>query len=116
LDIDKELCACFIDWQKAFDHVNWTKFMQILKGIGINWRKRRLISKLCREQSVKIRLDQGETRSVKIRKGVRQGCCLLPILFNLYSENLTKEALEGFGDFKTGGLLLVLGTKRCYRA
>jgi hypothetical protein len=28
---------------------------------------------------------------------------LSPILFNLYSEYLTKEALEGFGDFKTGG-------------
>ena len=25
-----------------------------------------------------------------------------PILFNLYSECLTKEALEGFGDFKIG--------------
>jgi hypothetical protein len=40
--------------------------MQILKGIGIDWRERRLISKLYMEQSVKIRLDQGETRSVKI--------------------------------------------------
>jgi hypothetical protein len=27
---------------------------------------------------------------------------LSPILFNLYSEFLTKEALEGFGDFKIG--------------
>ena len=25
-----------------------------------------------------------------------------PILFNLYSECLNKEALEGFGDFKIG--------------
>jgi hypothetical protein len=34
--IDEELCACFIDWRKAFDRVNWTKLMQILKGIGID--------------------------------------------------------------------------------
>jgi hypothetical protein len=40
---------------------------------------------------------------VKIGRGVREGCCLSPILFNLYSECLTKEALEGFGDFKIGG-------------
>jgi hypothetical protein len=32
LVIDEELCTCFIDWQKAFDLVNWTKLMQILKG------------------------------------------------------------------------------------
>jgi hypothetical protein len=54
LDIDEELCACLMDWQKAFDRVNWTKLMQILKGIGIDWRERRLISKLYMEQSVKI--------------------------------------------------------------
>jgi hypothetical protein len=96
LVIDEELCACFIDWQKAFDRVNWTKLMQILKGIGIDWRERILISKLYMEQRVKIRLDQGVTRSVKIGRGVRQGCSLSPILFNLYSEYLTKEALEGF--------------------
>jgi hypothetical protein len=42
---------------------------------------------------------------VKIGRGVRQGCCLWPILFNLYSEYLTKEALEGFGDFKIGQVI-----------
>jgi hypothetical protein len=46
LVIDEELCACFIDWQKAFDRVKWSKLMQILKGIGIDWYERRLISKL----------------------------------------------------------------------
>jgi hypothetical protein len=70
LDINDVVCACFIDWQKAFDCVNWTNLMQILKGIQIDWRKRRLISKLYMEQSVKIRLDQGETRSVKIGREI----------------------------------------------
>jgi hypothetical protein len=44
---------------------------------------------------------------MKIGRGVRQGCCCLsPVLFNLYSECLTKEALEGFGDFKIGGHII----------
>jgi len=103
LEIDEELSVCFIDWQKAFDRVNWTKLMQILEEIGTDWRERRLISNLYMAQSIKVRLNRGETRSVKTGRGVRQRCCLSPILFNLYSEYLTKEVLEGLGDFKIGG-------------
>jgi len=80
--------------------------MHILKVNGTDWRERRLISKMYKAQSVKIRLNRGETRSVKTERGVRQGCCLSPILFNLYSECLTKEVLEGFGDFKIGGQII----------
>ena len=40
---------------------------------------------------------------MQIGRGVRQGCCLSSILFNLYSECLTKEALGGLGDFNIGG-------------
>jgi hypothetical protein len=27
LDMGEGLCAFIINWQKAFDHVNWTKLM-----------------------------------------------------------------------------------------
>ena len=76
--------------------------MQILKRIGIDWRERRFISKFYMDQTIKVRLDRGEKKSVRIERGVRQGCCLSPILFNLY-KCLTKEALDGLGDFNIGG-------------
>ena len=57
-------------------------------------------------QSVRVRLNRGEIRSVKTGRGVGQACCLSPVLFNLYSECFTKEALEGFGDFKIGGQII----------
>jgi hypothetical protein len=65
LDIEEEFCECLIDWQKAFERKNWTKLPQILKGTGIEWLERRLISKLYMDHSVKLKLDQGETRIVK---------------------------------------------------
>ena len=40
LEIDAELCVCFIDWQKAFDRVNWTKLIQILNGADIDWSEK----------------------------------------------------------------------------
>jgi retron-type reverse transcriptase len=100
LDIDEELCACFVDWQNAFDRVNWTKLMQILKATRRDWQKRRLVSKMDMEQSVKVRLDQGETRSVKIGRGVRQGWCLSPILFNYTASTLRRELLKGLETSK----------------
>jgi hypothetical protein len=33
LYIDEELCACFTHWQKAFDCVNWTKLLQIVRTL-----------------------------------------------------------------------------------
>jgi hypothetical protein len=41
LDIDEEVYACFIDWQKAFDRVRWTKLMETLKNTGIDCRERK---------------------------------------------------------------------------
>jgi Reverse transcriptase (RNA-dependent DNA polymerase). len=102
---DKDACPCFIDWQKAFDHVNWPELMLSIKNAGIDWSERRLISKKYLNRSVQVRLDQEDTRSVKIGGGFREGCCLSPILFHLYSEYLTKEALEWFRSFKIGQMI-----------
>ena len=106
MEIDEQICICFIDWQKAFDRANWTALMQIQKRNGIDWRERRLISNLYMDQRVKVRLGRGETRSVQIGRRVRKGCCLSPILFNLYRECLNKEARFGLGDFKIGGQII----------
>jgi hypothetical protein len=51
-------------------------------------------------------MNLGEISSVNTGRGVRQGRCLSIILFNLYSECLTKEALERFGNFKIGGQII----------
>jgi hypothetical protein len=106
-DMNEELCACFVDWMKAFDRVNWTKLILISKRTSIDRRERKLISKFYMNQSVKIRFDQRETRIVTIGGGDRVGWHLSPILFSLYSECLKKGAVEGVGDFKSEGQVIV---------
>ena len=43
---------------------------------------------------------------MQIGRGVRQGYCLSPILLNLKSKCLTKEALDGLGNFINGGQII----------
>ena len=45
-DVKGEMCLCYIIWQKAFDRVDWTKVLEMLQNITVNWRERRLIHKL----------------------------------------------------------------------
>ena len=102
-DTKEKICVAFIDWQKAFDRVNWKKLLTILKEIGVDWRDRRLILNLYLGQQVKVRVGGSETQSVVLGRGVRQGCCLSPSLFNLYNECLIEEAVGKMGSFKIGG-------------
>jgi hypothetical protein len=45
-----------------------------------------------------MRLDGDTTENVKMLRGVRQGCILLPLIFNLYSEKIFNEALDGIEE------------------
>ena len=43
----------FTKWHNAVERVKWTKLMQIIHETGMDWRERRLISKLYMDQSIK---------------------------------------------------------------
>ena len=44
LEYGNEVFICFVDFEKAFDRVNWVKMFEILKSLHIDWRDWRLRS------------------------------------------------------------------------
>ena len=63
-----------------------------------------LIRSLYTDQSTTLRTVHGLTADFRIEQGVQQGCILSPHLFNIYSEVIMRNALEGFeGTVKIGG-------------
>ena len=73
LEFDEELFVCFVDFEKAFDRVKWTKLFEIPKKIGVDWRDRRLIMNLYIQQTAVVRTENGDSEPGEIRHGVRQG-------------------------------------------
>src|SRR3984885_1819812 len=86
--------VCFVDYEKAFDRVDWRRLLHALRKMGVDWRDRRLIGNLYMGQRVKIRIDGEYSEPGKVGRGVRQGFPLSPLLFNIYIEELVGEALE----------------------
>uniref|UniRef100_A0A8D8YV05 Craniofacial development protein 2 n=1 Tax=Cacopsylla melanoneura TaxID=428564 RepID=A0A8D8YV05_9HEMI len=94
LRINKPLFIAFVDLQKAFDNVNWNLMLKILKDIEINFKDRRVIHSLYKNQVAGIQINNSERKTARIKKGVRQGCTISPYLFNIYIEKAIAECRE----------------------
>ena len=66
----------------VFDYVDWTKLLEILRNIGVNWREHKLIHNLYIRQRVKLHVNHGLTGSQGNGRGVKQERCMSPMLFN----------------------------------
>ena len=93
------------DYAKAFAFVNHNKLWKILKEMGIPDHWTYLLKNLYAGQEATVRTGHGTTDWFQIGKGVRQGCILLPCLFNLYAEYIMRNAglEEAQAGFKIAG-------------
>jgi hypothetical protein len=74
-----------------------------MEKAGIPDLEMRLIINLYWHQHASVRWEGEVSRDFKVERGVRQGCIISPLLFNLYSEFMTREAMEGTEGVKIGG-------------
>ena len=56
LEFGNNIYICFVDFEIAFDRVNWEKIMKVLQSIGVDWRDRRMISELYMNQEAVVRI------------------------------------------------------------
>ena len=66
--------------------MNWAELMEILKTISVDWRDRRMISRLYMQQEEVVRLADGEAAPARIERRkwkIWLSRCLSPLNFKL---------------------------------
>ena len=76
--------ACFVDFRKDFDSVWHDGLLYKLLQIGVGGCFYKLIQNLYSNSSCALKIGTSQTKSFRYSRGVRQGCILSPLLFNLY--------------------------------
>lgn len=81
----------FIDFKSAFDTV-WRKALwKMLKKIGVDPRTVNLIEYMYKNTQCAVVIDGTITDWFAVEVGVRQGCILSPVLFNIFLEFVMDE-------------------------
>jgi len=81
----------FIDFRKAFDSVDRDKLWTIMSSKGIPTHLITTIQKIYMEDTIRVNVGNGISEDSRdITQGVRQGCTLSPVLFNLYLDEVIR--------------------------
>ena len=85
---------CFVDLKAAYDTVNRKALFNILPQYEVSQKICRLIKKLYQGTRAAVKVDGELTDWFEITTGLRQGCLLSPILFNIYFDFVLREAIR----------------------
>jgi len=103
---EKHGILLFVDIKKAYDHVIREKLYNLLSFIGVTSSLVQFYINL----TSNMRVYLSEKDFIEYTRGVPQGSCISPALFNLYYEEALKkltpftELLLGFADDIVGGI------------
>ena len=88
-----KIYSCFIDLSKAFDIIPNPRniLLSKLKDVGITGKVFNIIKNIYSSDQACIKVDGKIGKPFRISQGVRQGCVLSPLLFNIFMAGLAKE-------------------------
>ena len=87
----KRIYSCFVDFAKAFDTIPRDILFKKLSKCGIRGRFFNIIKNIYTSDKACVKISNKYTEVFGINQGVRQGCVLSPLLFNIFLADLAKN-------------------------
>ena len=84
----QKIHSCFIDFSKAFDTIPRDKLLQKLLKFDIKGNFFNTIKNIYINDRACIKVNNKVTDTFNVNQGVKQGCILSPLLFNIYMSDL----------------------------
>ena len=86
-----KIFSCFVDFKKAFDSVPRDLLLKKILDMGITGKFFNILRHIYTTDKACIKLGQSRSDFFNLDIGVRQGCILSPLLFNLFLSDLAKQ-------------------------
>jgi hypothetical protein len=94
----------FIDFEKAYDSVSREKLWEVLADYGLEEGDIDLIRTLYTGMKVSFVWNGIRSKVLQATKGVKQGCPMSPLQFNIYMHGIDSKIVESGIGFKIGSL------------
>ncbi|CAB1103350.1 unnamed protein product [Ectocarpus sp. CCAP 1310/34] len=89
--------ACFVDLTKAYDSVDRDLLWDVLRRFGVPPKMLAVIRHFHEGMRARVRTDDGQySEWFDVGQGLRQGCNLAPLLFNLFFAAMLMVAMAEF--------------------
>ena len=100
----KKVHMAFLDISKAYDSINREKLWSRMSSLGFGGQFLASIKSIYTNDCVVSTVNGLQTRPVFLRRGLRQGCSLSPMLFNIYIMEMGNDITVSNEGFNVGGI------------
>ena len=106
---DRPLFMCFIDLRKAYDSVNRDLLWKAMREYGITEKIVKILNSLYDNTRAKVRVKGKLSEFLSLKTGVKQGCVLSPLLFNIFMDWVVRRVMKAMGG---RGIKIRYGSQR----